>query len=285
MKNMYAKWHEMNMAESILPSAKWEHRLLDRYSETVNAEGLADFFGGMMILKRRTEESSGSILLEMDSAELEFCCPDCGQKLRLHHGKKVKQVRDLPVFEYQVTLNVTVYEYECRNEKQAMTGENGGGIQSDGKHCRVFTSDAGGFLLGRCAVTKRCWELASMLGIIMSCSNASLLLEQMGISFSDDTVNRWQKTYLKQYGAPELLRELPGENTTVDQHFLKNMEQVLREDFPEVMLCRKDEERRALMAEIIRYAWAEAADSVKNSKMPLSRYERRKLEKMNSFWK
>jgi len=119
-------------------------------------------------------EINGHIYISLKSVLQSAVCPYCGESSVSKHGTKKRQIFDTPLRNKPVKLLITAYQWNCENEKC---------------NRRVFNDDA--FMAEK--FRRRTIELDQLI-LAVSCEfsseGASRILKRMGISISNDTIDK-----------------------------------------------------------------------------------------------
>jgi transposase len=105
-----------------------------------------------------------------------------------YHGTYVRRVKDLPILGKNVTLEITAYEYNCKNESCAQ---------------KTFVDDYDHFLCKFSRMTTRCEEFIRILALTTSCEGAAMICARMGLNVSGDTIIRMLKKMMIDNPVPK----------------------------------------------------------------------------------
>jgi len=111
----------------------------------------------------------------MKSQKHNHYCLNCGQEMNVYHATYVRTVQDLPIFQKNVTLKITAYDYFCLYE------------DCDTK---TFAEDYEMFIGRSGRMTDRLEDFIRMLALETNCEGAAAICKEMGINVSGDTIIR-----------------------------------------------------------------------------------------------
>lgn len=123
----------------------------------------------------RIAEDEKSLIIYMKSQKHSHFCPGCGQEMRVYHATYVRSVQDLPIFQKNVTLKITAYDYFCTEEACDI---------------KTFAEDYGQFIGRSGRMTGRLEDFIRMLALETNCEGAAAICNEMGIRVSGDTIIR-----------------------------------------------------------------------------------------------
>ena len=123
----------------------------------------------------RTVEDERALIIYIKSQKHSHQCPNCGQKMHVYHATSTRTVQDLPVFQKNVTLRITAYDYFCLNESC---------------ETRTFAEDYGQFIGRSGRMTDRLEAFIRTLALETNCEGAAAICKEMGIRVSGDTIIR-----------------------------------------------------------------------------------------------
>lgn len=58
-----------------------------------------------------------TLLINVERTNKSATCPCCGKKSSKVHSRYIRQIKDLPIQEYKVVLNITAKIFFCKNKK------------------------------------------------------------------------------------------------------------------------------------------------------------------------
>lgn len=116
-----------------------------------------------------------SIKIKMKSKTHSYICRKCGEMTTHYHGTYTRIVQDLPILGKTVSLEITSYEYYCKNPKCDATS---------------IVEDFDGFLSYYSRMTERCEDFICTLALETSCEGASRICKSMGIKTNGDSIIR-----------------------------------------------------------------------------------------------
>jgi transposase len=120
-------------------------------------------------------ESDGFLAIHMKSQGRSHRCPGCDREMSMYHGTYTRTVQDLPIFQKNVLLRISAYEYYCLNEDCGVTS---------------FVEDYDGFIKKSGRMTERLEAFILMLALEINCEGAAAICKAMGIRVSGDTIIR-----------------------------------------------------------------------------------------------
>ena len=120
-------------------------------------------------------EDELSLTIYMKSQKHSHHCISCAQEMRVYHATYVRTVQDLPIFNKNVTLRITSYNYFCSDESCGT---------------RTFAEDYGRFIGRSGRMTDRLEDFIRMLSLETNCEGAAAICKEMGIRVSGDTIIR-----------------------------------------------------------------------------------------------
>ena len=123
----------------------------------------------------RITESEKTLTIHLKSLKHSHCCPGCAQDMSAYHGTYKRTVQDLPIFQKNVQLRISAYEYYCLNDACSV---------------RSFAEDYGGFINRSERMTDRLSAFIQTLAFETNCEGAAAICKEMGISVSGDTIIR-----------------------------------------------------------------------------------------------
>ena len=120
-------------------------------------------------------EDERTLTIQMKSLKHSHNCLNCGQEMYVYHATYIRTVQDLPVFQKNVMLKITAYDYFCTN-----------------KTCKTktFAEDYGRFIGRSGRMTDRLENFISMLALETNCEGAAAICKEMGMRISGDTIIR-----------------------------------------------------------------------------------------------
>jgi len=119
--------------------------------------------------------SEQSLTIYMKSQKHRHHCPNCGQEMNVYHATYVRTVQDLPIFNKNVTLKISSYDYFCHDESC---------------DTKTFAEDYGKFIGRSGRMTDRLEDFIRMLALETNCEGAAAICKEMGIRVSGDTIIR-----------------------------------------------------------------------------------------------
>ena len=120
-------------------------------------------------------EHDKSLFIHLKSQKHSHQCVNCQQTMDVYHGTYRRTVQDLPIFNKKVSLQITAYEYYCKNGECDVT---------------TFAEDYGCFIGRSGRMTDRLENFIRMLSLETNCEGASAICKEMGIQVSGDTIIR-----------------------------------------------------------------------------------------------
>jgi transposase len=121
------------------------------------------------------DEDECTLTIYLKSQKHGHTCPNCGQEMRVYHATYVRAVQDLPVFQKNVTLKITAFNYFCSDD---ICGT------------KTFAEDYEGFIGKSERMTGRLEDFIRMLALETNCEGAAAICKEMGIVVSGDTIIR-----------------------------------------------------------------------------------------------
>ena len=122
-----------------------------------------------------TIEDERSLTIFMKSQKHGHACLNCGQVMDVYHATYVRTVQDLPIFNKNVTLKITAYDYFCSD---------------DACEAKTFAEDYGRFVGRSGRMTDRLEDFVRTLALETNCEGAAAICKEMGILISGDTIIR-----------------------------------------------------------------------------------------------
>jgi transposase len=141
---------------------------------TISSIDLQAFYPASLRVTKITE-SEKTLTIHLKSLKHNHCCPGCGQDMSVYHGTYKRTVQDLPIFQKNVLLHISAYEYYCLD---------------DTCDVKSFAEDYGGFIKRSERVTDRLGAFIQMLAFETNCEGAAAICKEMGIRVSGDTIIR-----------------------------------------------------------------------------------------------
>lgn len=120
-------------------------------------------------------EDERSLTIYIKSQKHSHQCISCGQEMNVYHATYVRTVQDLPIFQKNVTLKITAYNYFCSDEACGT---------------KTFAEDYGKFIGRSGRMTDRLEDFIRMLSLETNCEGAAAVCKEMGIRVSGDTIIR-----------------------------------------------------------------------------------------------
>ncbi len=120
-------------------------------------------------------EDERTLTIYMKSQKHGHHCISCGQEMHVYHATYMRTVQDLPIFQKNVTLRITAYNYFCAD---------------DACHTKTFAEDYGRFVGRSGRMTARLEDFIRMLSLETNCEGAAAICKEMGIKVSGDTIIR-----------------------------------------------------------------------------------------------
>ena len=129
-------------------------------------------------------EQEKALIIHLKSQKHSYRCPKCAVEMTAYHGTYQRIVQDLPIFQKKVSLQITAYDYYCKNGQCGVT---------------TFVEDYGDFIGRSDRMTGRLEDFIRMLALETNCEGAAAICKEMGIRVSGDTIIRMLR---KMSGAP-----------------------------------------------------------------------------------
>lgn len=63
------------------------------------------------------EYLNDTLIIDVEKTNKSAICPCCGKRSNNIHSKYIRQIKDLPIQEYKVILNITAKVFFCKNNK------------------------------------------------------------------------------------------------------------------------------------------------------------------------
>ena len=123
----------------------------------------------------RIVEDERMLTIFMKSRKHSHHCLNCGQEMNVYHATYVRTVQDLPIFQKNVTLKITAYDYYCLCETC---------------DTKTFAEDYGKFIGRSGRMTDRLENFIRMLALETNCEGAAAICKAMEIKVSGDTIIR-----------------------------------------------------------------------------------------------
>jgi len=120
-------------------------------------------------------EDERSLTISMKSQQHGHACLKCGQVMGIYHATYVRTVQDLPIFNKNVILKITAYDYFCSN---------------DVCETKTFAEEYGSFVGRSGRMTDRLEDFVRTLALETNCEGAAAICKEMGIMISGDTIIR-----------------------------------------------------------------------------------------------
>ncbi len=120
-------------------------------------------------------ESKQSIVIHMKSKKHSHVCKNCGHEMQVYHATYTRTVQDLPIFQKNMTLRITAYDYFCQNESCKT---------------RTMAEDYGKFIGRSGRMTGRLEDFIRTLALETNCEGAAAICKEMGIKVSGDSIIR-----------------------------------------------------------------------------------------------
>jgi len=120
-------------------------------------------------------EDERAMTIFMKSQKHSHQCPTCGQEMHVYHATYQRTVQDLPVFQRNVTLKITAYDYYCHDHAC---------------DTKTFAEDYGRFVGRSGRMTDRLEDFIRTLALETNCEGAAVICKELGIQVSGDTVIR-----------------------------------------------------------------------------------------------
>jgi len=135
---------------------------------------LQTFYPDILRITKIVEEEY-ALTIYMKSLKHSHNCVNCGQEMSVYHATYIRTVQDLPVFQKNVTLKITAYDYFCGD---------------DTCETKTFAEDYGKFIGRSGRMTDRLEDFIKMLALETNCEGAANICKKMGIKTSGDTIIR-----------------------------------------------------------------------------------------------
>jgi transposase len=135
---------------------------------------LQSFYPESLKITKIVEDES-RLTIFMKSHKHSHHCLRCGQEMNVYHATYVRTVQDLPIFQKNVTLKITAYDYFCLCEAC---------------DTKTFAEDYGMFVGRSGRMTDRLEDFIRMLALETNCEGAAAICKAMGIKVSGDTIIR-----------------------------------------------------------------------------------------------
>lgn len=123
----------------------------------------------------KIDEEIDQIRIRLKSQKHSHNCPKCGQEMQTYHATYMRAVQDLPIFQKNVRLNITAYDYYCINEICDAVS---------------FAENYDGFVGKSERMTVRLEKFISTLALETNCEGAAVICKELGIRISGDTIIR-----------------------------------------------------------------------------------------------
>ena len=123
----------------------------------------------------KIEEAENALTIHLKSTKHSHHCIRCDREMQVYHATYVRTVQDLPIFQKNVTLKITAYDYYCLNESCGV---------------KTFAEDYGKFVGRSGRMTDRLEDFIRLLALETNCEGASAICKEMGIKVSGDTIIR-----------------------------------------------------------------------------------------------
>lgn len=121
-------------------------------------------------------------------------CPDCGTRSSFRHGRRSRQLTDLPIQGQAVRVRLTVTRWQCRQGKCER---------------RTFSDQLPTIAPPYARRTSRLAEIVGLLGHFMGGRPTEYLMHRLGMPVSDDTILRQLKRNAPRSAKDDNVR-IPG---------------------------------------------------------------------------
>jgi transposase len=119
-------------------------------------------------------EAEKQIAVRLKSVAGSARCPYCGQESTAKHATKRREIADTPLRGKSVKLEITAYQWKCENPECRCKVFNDGAFMSEKYRSRTIELD----------------QLILAVSSEFSSEGASRILKRMGITVSNDTIDR-----------------------------------------------------------------------------------------------